>query len=81
VLRSGAHFEPIECISVAGDDLHFWYAGAGKADLPDLPPRTCRRSMRARSSACGAFGSPSSARRVPEARSSSSSCALAAACS
>jgi hypothetical protein len=36
VLRSGAHFKPIECISVAGDDLHFWYAGAGKADLPDF---------------------------------------------
>ena len=32
VLRAGASFEPIECISVAGDDLHFWYADAGKAD-------------------------------------------------
>ena len=29
VLRAGASFEPIECISIAGDDLHFWYAGAG----------------------------------------------------
>jgi hypothetical protein len=35
VLRSAAGFEPIECISVAGNDLHFWYAGA-KADLPDF---------------------------------------------
>ncbi len=26
VLRSGNVLEPVECISVAGDDLHFWYA-------------------------------------------------------
>jgi hypothetical protein len=35
VLREGAGFEPIECISVAGVDLHFWYVGAGNA-LPDF---------------------------------------------
>jgi hypothetical protein len=34
VLRVGASLEPIECISVAGNDLHFWYADAGRADLP-----------------------------------------------
>lgn len=36
VLRSGAKFEPIECVSVAGDDLHFWYGSASNADLPDF---------------------------------------------
>ncbi len=34
VLRAGGGFEPIECFSVAGSDLHFWYADAGGADLP-----------------------------------------------
>ncbi|HER26687.1 MAG TPA: ThiF family adenylyltransferase [Rhodospirillales bacterium] len=34
ILRSGPDFEAIECISVAGDDLHFWYADAGSVDLP-----------------------------------------------
>lgn len=34
VLRADGGFEPIECISVAGSDLHFWYADAGSADLP-----------------------------------------------
>ena len=29
-------FEPIDCISVAGDDLHFWYADAGSAELPSF---------------------------------------------
>jgi hypothetical protein len=28
--------EPIDCVSVAGDDLHFWYADAGSADVPDF---------------------------------------------
>lgn len=32
----GAAFEPIECISVAGDDLHFWYADAGSVELPSF---------------------------------------------
>jgi molybdopterin/thiamine biosynthesis adenylyltransferase len=36
VLRSGPAFEPIECISVAGDDLHFWYADAGSVALPSF---------------------------------------------
>lgn len=35
VLRDG-EFEPIECISVAGDDLHFWYADAERAELPSF---------------------------------------------
>ena len=36
VLRSGPALEPIECISVAGDDLHFWYADAGSVELPSF---------------------------------------------
>jgi hypothetical protein len=36
VLRDGTAFEPIECISVAGNDLHFWYADASSVDLPDF---------------------------------------------
>lgn len=31
VLRSGEKLEPIDCIAVAGDDLHFWYAECGGA--------------------------------------------------
>jgi ThiF family/Prokaryotic homologs of the JAB domain len=31
-----AAFEPIDCISVAGDDLHFWYTDAGSLDLPNF---------------------------------------------
>lgn len=33
ILR-GTEFEPMECISVAGDDLHFWYASSGNAEPP-----------------------------------------------
>ena len=33
VLRSGGALEPIECIAVAGDNLHFWYADSGAAGL------------------------------------------------
>ena len=36
VLRSGGSFEPIDCISVAGDDLRFWYADSGGEGLPDF---------------------------------------------
>ncbi len=36
VLRSGQKMEPIECISVADDDLHFWYADAGNKDVPSF---------------------------------------------
>lgn len=36
VLGSDPAFEPIECISVAGDDLHFWYANAGGVELPSF---------------------------------------------
>jgi ThiF family len=32
----GGALEPIECISVAGDDLHFWYADTGNAELPSF---------------------------------------------
>jgi hypothetical protein len=35
VLRGGS-FEPIECVSVAGDDLHFWYADAGSVEVPSF---------------------------------------------
>jgi proteasome lid subunit RPN8/RPN11 len=35
VLR-GTEFEPIDCISVAGDDLHFWYAKMGKGAVPSF---------------------------------------------
>lgn len=35
VWRDG-RLEPIDCISVAGDDLHFWYADAGSVDAPDF---------------------------------------------
>ena len=38
VLRFDHALEPIECISVAGDDLHFWYADAAaeNADTPSF---------------------------------------------
>lgn len=32
VLRCGSRLEPINCISVAGDDLNFWYADARDVD-------------------------------------------------
>lgn len=35
VWRDG-RLEPIDCISVAGDDLHFWYADAGSVGAPDF---------------------------------------------
>lgn len=35
VLRKN-RFDPIDCISVAGDDLHFWYADAGDGELPSF---------------------------------------------
>ncbi|GIK49908.1 MAG: thiamine biosynthesis protein ThiF [Alphaproteobacteria bacterium] len=35
ILREGG-FEPIDCISVAGDDLHFWYADRGSAGVPSF---------------------------------------------
>lgn len=30
----GQGFTPIECINIVGDDLYFWYANAGRNDLP-----------------------------------------------
>jgi hypothetical protein len=36
VLAANKTFEPIECISVAGDDLYFWYADTGSVELPDF---------------------------------------------
>ncbi|MGY3147732.1 proteasome lid subunit RPN8/RPN11 [Bradyrhizobium sp. USDA 3397] len=36
VLNASGGFDPIYCISVAGDDLHFWYAGAGSIELPNF---------------------------------------------
>jgi hypothetical protein len=35
VLR-GESLEPIDCISVAGDDLNFWYANSGSATIPSF---------------------------------------------
>jgi proteasome lid subunit RPN8/RPN11 len=35
VLR-GERFEPIACVSVAGDDLHFWYPDAATEALPSF---------------------------------------------
>lgn len=36
ILKHPKGFEPINCITVAGDDLHFWYADAGSVELPDF---------------------------------------------
>ncbi|MFD1328852.1 ThiF family adenylyltransferase [Mycoplana ramosa] len=36
VLNADNGFDPINCISVAGDDLHFWYADAGGVGLPSF---------------------------------------------
>ena len=35
VLRSSGMLEPISCIAVSGDDLHFWYAGRDGVGSPD----------------------------------------------
>ncbi len=35
-LNENQDFLPIECVSVAGDDLHFWYSDAGNIDTPDF---------------------------------------------
>jgi len=36
VMDASGKFDPIDCISVAGDDLHFWYADAGSIELPSF---------------------------------------------
>ena len=36
VLHHSGMSEPISCIAVAGDDLHFWYADRGRLGSPDL---------------------------------------------
>ena len=36
VLRSDGALEPINCIAVAGNDLHFWYADTGGVGLPSF---------------------------------------------
>ena len=36
VLNASGGFDTIDCISVAGDDLHFWYADAGSVELPSF---------------------------------------------
>ena len=36
VLNASGGFDLIDCISVAGDDLHFWYADAGSVELPSF---------------------------------------------
>jgi ThiF family protein len=35
-LNATGGFDSIYCISVAGDDLHFWYADAGSIELPNF---------------------------------------------
>ena len=34
VMKTDNTFEPLASISVAGDDLHFWYPNAGRSDVP-----------------------------------------------
>jgi proteasome lid subunit RPN8/RPN11 len=36
LLTAGNGLEPIACVSVAGDDLHFWYGDAGSIALPSF---------------------------------------------
>ncbi len=36
VLNSAGDFDPIDCVCVAGDDLHFWYTDVGSVELPDF---------------------------------------------
>ena len=36
VLWHDTTFEPIDCVSVAGDDLHFWYADFKTGDVPNF---------------------------------------------
>jgi len=36
VLNASGGFDTIDSISVAGDDLHFWYADAGSVELPSF---------------------------------------------
>ena len=36
ILWHGATFDPIECVSVAGDDLNFWYADFKPGSVPDF---------------------------------------------
>lgn len=36
ILAPDGTFVPIDCVSVAGDDLHFWYADAGGVALPSF---------------------------------------------
>ena len=81
VLRADRRFEPIDCINVAGDDLHFWYADAGSVELPSFVAShaqafdegTIERLRRLSIAVIGA--------RAPAARRSSSSCGLAPASS
>lgn len=35
-ILKGERLEPIHCISVAGDDLHFWYSDAGSLAVPSF---------------------------------------------
>ena len=44
VLNATGGFDPIYCISVAGDDLHFWYADAGSIEAAAPPTSQSRRS-------------------------------------
>ncbi len=36
VMHADGRFEAVDCVSVAGDDLHFWYADAGSVEVPSF---------------------------------------------
>ncbi|MGE3467037.1 MAG: ThiF family adenylyltransferase [Pyrinomonadaceae bacterium] len=36
VVQGDGEFEPISCISVAGDDLLFWYPDSGRSEIPNF---------------------------------------------
>lgn len=36
ILDADENFVSIDCVSVAGDDLHFWYSDGGDIDTPDF---------------------------------------------
>ena len=36
VLGADGGFTPIDCVAVAGDDLHFWYGDAGNIEVPSF---------------------------------------------
>ena len=67
VLRSGKELEPIDCIAVTGDDLHFWYGDSGGGGSPgfaasyaqDFAEGTIERMRRLSIAVVGASGTGS----------------------